>query len=289
MENAFIRTEWLKPMEDAFVKRRKKRNLPVFGVGVGIEDLQELIRCYIEPLCRYQDHVGNAGKTSCSAFDAINLFMGEGVDPNVQGGNQMLVLGDSGTGKTSLLRLLKLARDLGFRPVDYACAFIQIGNDSLERIAAISNPSETILLLDGLETPLVFRLPKEAEWTHACRVGNETTYGHGDNERVFSEYGWYSGNSGSQTRPVGGKRPNPWGFHDMHGNVWEWCFDRDPLFSMALLSDLKGEGFDEIRAVRGGSWSSLVYACRTANRNWYPPQEVSNNIGFRVALVARKN
>ena len=133
MENAFIRAEWLKPMEDAFVKRRKKRNLPVFGVGVGIEDLQELIRCYIEPLCRYQDHVGNAGKTSCSAFDAINLFMGEGVDPNVQGGNQMLVLGDSGTGKTSLLRLLKLARDLGFRPVDYACAFIQIGNDSSAR------------------------------------------------------------------------------------------------------------------------------------------------------------
>ena len=96
-------------------------------------------------------------------------------------------------------------------------------------------------------------------------------------------------NSSKQTHSVGQKKSNPYGLKDMHGNVWEWCFDRDPLFSMALLSDLKGEGFDEIRAVRGGSWSSLVYACRTANRNWYPPQEVSHNIGFRVALVARKN
>jgi formylglycine-generating enzyme required for sulfatase activity len=145
----------------------------------------------------------------------------------------------------------------------------------------------TLLMPEDLEVPLEFRLPKEAEWTHACRAGNETTYGYGDNERLFNEYGWYSGNSGNRTRRVGLKKPNPWGFHDMHGNVWEWCFDRDKRFSLRVLSDLKGKDREEIRAVRGGSWSSLVYACRTTNRNWYPPQETSSNVGFRVALVPR--
>jgi formylglycine-generating enzyme required for sulfatase activity len=722
MNKSYISTKWLKPMEEAFVKGRKTRTLPLFNVGVGIDDLQEFLRCYVPPLCRYQDHVGNSGKASCLVFDAINLFMGTGVDGTVQGGNQMLVVGDLGTGKTSLLLLLKLVNDLGVCSGEHRCEYIQIGQDALDRIGKISNPSKTILLLDGmdedlsaiegarqrcldllaatsgfyrtfvscdnrfffqntcdqgegdgngrvgefdcplmvlldfdenqvesyldnrypenwksmfgkqdlrdlvferatalgrlknrpqllslighllghgesitdeyglieaasiqwligvsedsaldgdsgftiealydlvmrmallmaerdirilseeegektlgegihqlrlvtldrdsllrrvesldggrayrfshpmvatffvaqgildtsnldevvvpefatnkmidyivkgrsndeehrskklimrnlklatfgfeaadlkgaiiegadlrnanfenadltavnlmrckldgasfarantegvipdtptpglpvsfeigdgvfmemlwvepgsfnignrdtkvvievpegiwlgkfpvtqqqyhaimetnpscfkssesdlpveqvswkdsqqfcneltllmpagLEVPLEFRLPKEAEWTHACRAENQTPYGYGDNERLFAEYGWYSGNSGNQTRRVGLKKPNPWGFHDMHGNVREWCFDRDKRFSLRVLSDLKEKNREEVRAVRGGSWSSLVYACRTANRNWYPPQEASSNVGFRVALAPR--
>lgn len=140
------------------------------------------------------------------------------------------------------------------------------------------------LLPEDLEQPLGFRLPNEAEWTRACRAGGDTTYGYGDNEREFSDYGWYSANSGGQTREIGKKRPNPWGFHDMHGNVWEWCFDRDERFFQRVISDLKGDDRESTRAVRGGSWSSLVYACRTANRNWYAPGESASNIGFRVAM-----
>ncbi|MFL3659503.1 MAG: SUMF1/EgtB/PvdO family nonheme iron enzyme [Opitutales bacterium] len=67
----------------------------------------------------------------------------------------------------------------------------------------------------------------------------------------------------------------------------EWCFDRDKRFSLRVLSDLQGEERGEIRAVRGESWSSLVYACRTTNRNWYSPQEIRSNIGFSVALTPR--
>ncbi|MBT3481342.1 MAG: SUMF1/EgtB/PvdO family nonheme iron enzyme [Opitutales bacterium] len=71
------------------------------------------------------------------------------------------------------------------------------------------------------------------------------------------------------------------------GNVREWCFDRDKRFSLRVLSDLQGEERGEIRAVRGESWSSLVYACGTTNRNWYSPQEIRSNIGFSVALTPR--
>jgi len=145
----------------------------------------------------------------------------------------------------------------------------------------------TSLLPEGLDEPLEFRLPKESEWVHACRAENDSSYSYGDNERIFGQYGWYSGDSGGQPREPGQKRPNPWGFHDIHGNVWEWCYDRDDTFASRLINDLRKEEQEEVRAVRGGGWSSLVYACRIANRNWIPLHEYNNNIGFRVAL-ARK-
>lgn len=143
----------------------------------------------------------------------------------------------------------------------------------------------TKLLPEGLDEPLEFRMPKESEWVHACRAENDSNYSYGDNERIFGQYGWYSGNSGGQPREPGQKRPNPWGFHDMHGNVWEWCYDRDDAFASRLINDLRGGEKEEVRAIRGGGWSSLVYACRIANRNWLPLHEYNNNIGFRVALV----
>ncbi len=147
----------------------------------------------------------------------------------------------------------------------------------------------TRLMPEGLDEPLEFRLPKESEWVHACRAGNDTNYSYGDNERVFGQHGWYSGNSEGRTHEPGEKRPNPWGFYDMHGNVWEWCYDRDDDFAHRLIIDFKQEEGDkvEVRAIRGGGWSSLVYACRMANRNWFPLHEYSNCIGFRVALVQK--
>ena len=720
MNESYISSDWLRPLEESFVKGRKKRRLPLIDVGIDLDDMQRLLATYVEPLCRYRDHVGNSGKSSCSAFDAINLFLGEGIDATRRGGNQLWALGDQGIGKSSLLRLLKIAYELEYRSGQFHFEYIALSESSIERISKIENPQTTVLLLDGfdemkleagsarsrclelleateefcrvfiacdnrtflqsvcdrsqgdgdgvigdfecltmillefvdeqidlylnlryprhwkealgkagkrelaqsrieslgklghrplllsmidyladgeasirdeygmleaasiawlvkeqeaiaaapdgaftieafydlsirlalvmserglkemgeseaasilgdtvfemrvadlkgdsllrrsegidgqpayrfshglvasffaaqgvletsgpdeivvpefasnrmidfiargrssdeeyrqkklvmrnlklsdfgfeaadlkgaviegadlrnanfakadlsgvdflhckldgaqfsqantqgvnldtptsglpvsfeidegvflemlwvepgsfnignsespviievktgfwlgktpvtqrqfeaimgsnpscfrsdsgdlpveriswseacrfceelnqlmpedLEQPLAFRLPKEAEWTRACRAGGDSTYGHGDNEREFSDYGWYSANSGGQTREVGKKRPNPWGFHDMHGNVWEWCLDRDDQFFQRVISDLKSDEGEAIRAVRGGSWSSLVYACRTANRNWYPPSETASNIGFRVAMV----
>ena len=63
------------------------------------------------------------------------------------------------------------------------------------------------------------KLPTEAEWERACRAGSTGKYCFGDDESRLKDYAWYKGNSNGSTRPVGQKKPNDWGVHDMHGNV----------------------------------------------------------------------
>ncbi len=129
-------------------------------------------------------------------------------------------------------------------------------------------------------------LPTEAEWEFACRAGSATRFHFGDGESQFGEYAWSSANSGGQTHPVGEKRANNWGFHDMHGNVWEWCEDRysGPLPGGRVI-DPRGPMAGPNRVFRGGSWGMPAIRCRSAYRVWNKPGYRDYTVGFRLALA----
>jgi hypothetical protein len=96
-----------------------------------------------------------------------------------------------------------------------------------------------------------YRLPTETEWEYACRAGTSgATYG------PLDDIAWHFGNAEHRPHPVGEKAANPWGFHDMLGNVWELC--QDWLWKK-----------DQTRAARGGSYFNTKKSCRAAARSFY--------------------
>ena len=125
-----------------------------------------------------------------------------------------------------------------------------------------------------------YRLPTEAEWEYACRAGTTTAYNTGNT--ISDNTGWYYSNSNNRTHEVGKKPANAWGLYDMHGNVWEWCWDWYGTYASGAQTDPTGAASGSYRVRRGGSWYGDGRYLRSAYRDVHYPYYGNNLISFRV-------
>jgi formylglycine-generating enzyme required for sulfatase activity len=147
-------------------------------------------------------------------------------------------------------------------------------------------------MIQGFNTATVLRLPTEAEWEYAYRAGTATAfhsfsgYPNGTNDdTLLGNIAWFTSNSASQTRPVGGKQANALGLHDMSGNVWEWVNDwfGSTYYQSSPSTNPPGPATGAARVLRGGSWGNSSNGCRSSIRDNVTPGFVDDNGGFRAA------
>jgi formylglycine-generating enzyme required for sulfatase activity len=143
-----------------------------------------------------------------------------------------------------------------------------------------------------------YSLPSEAQWEYACRAATTTPFHFG--ETINSELANYDATDAYGDGPKGLYRrettdvatfpANPWGLHDMHGNVWEWCQDQwhtsyngAPQDGSAWVD--QNVNNDKQRLLRGGSWGLSPRFCRSAHRYHFRPVNASSLVGFRVVCL----
>ncbi len=139
----------------------------------------------------------------------------------------------------------------------------------------------------------IYRLPTDVEWEYACRAGTTTAYSWGD--AIDCSKAMYGNNtkkddectlflrtlkiSANGPASVKSFAPNPWGFYDMHGNVWEWCADPYlPNSNHKTYSPVDANS----RIRRGGSWYQYGQYLRSANRTYAHPGSKFLTTGFRL-------
>jgi formylglycine-generating enzyme required for sulfatase activity len=133
-----------------------------------------------------------------------------------------------------------------------------------------------------------YALPTEAQWEYACRAGSTGPYsGDLDAMAWYGTMAWYGNKPGNTTPAAGARHPNPWGLYDMHGPVWEWCWDWFGDYPGESVTDPTGPAQGSYRVYRGGSSSSGAVVCRSAYRCWSNPSSGASLLGFRLALAPR--
>jgi formylglycine-generating enzyme required for sulfatase activity len=141
-----------------------------------------------------------------------------------------------------------------------------------------------------------YRLPTEAEWEYACRAGTTGGHFYDYEKHSLGEFAWFEQNANHMIHRVAQKLPNPWGFYDMYGNVWEWCSDnyKSDYYAKSPRENPKGPkvGHRGQTVLRGGAWFSPKTVIRSAFREHmassvrgrsYAGGIILGNYGFRMA------
>jgi formylglycine-generating enzyme required for sulfatase activity len=181
-------------------------------------------------------------------------------------------------------------------------------NDRVPRVT-LRHPVENIswVQCDAMLGRLQLVLPTEAQWEYACRAGTDSPWFTGTDKPGLARFanladatsgryrggrhepdiddGWFA------PAPCGSFEPNPFGLHEMLGNVAEWCRDRKHSYVVPArerdgLRDEPTEVVDK-RVLRGGHFASAAQNCRSAARNATDPGHHSQYIGVRAAAVVR--
>ncbi|MDB5749345.1 MAG: serine/threonine protein kinase, partial [Massilia sp.] len=185
--------------------------------------------------------------------------------------------------------------------VDWAApGFVQL--DSHPVVGVSWGDAQLYLAWLSQATGARYRLPSEAEWEYACRAGTKTAFSFGDDiDPSLANYdGNFTWNGGAHgdfrrgTTPVALFAANPWGLHDMHGNVWEWV--QDVMHDNYEGAPLDGSAWEECgarcgarggdrarRILRGGCWLYNPRYLRSALRNAFSAVMSNDIVGFRVA------
>lgn len=145
-----------------------------------------------------------------------------------------------------------------------------MGTRGYPAICMTQHAARTFCKWLSAKTGRYYRLPTEAEWEYACRAGTTTAYYFGDDASQLEEHAWFYDNSEAYAK-VGTKKPNPWGLHDMHGNVSEWVLDQYiPDFYASEAARAKQPlaipTTVDPRVVRGGGWDDDADRLRSAAR-----------------------
>ncbi|HEY2252931.1 MAG TPA: formylglycine-generating enzyme family protein, partial [Planctomycetaceae bacterium] len=135
-----------------------------------------------------------------------------------------------------------------------------------------------------------YTIPTEAQWEYACRAGTTTRFCFGDDEQLLKDYAWFrevvAGLDERYAHAVGQKKPNPWGIHDMYGNVSEWCRDGWQK-KLPGGTDPCAVPSDDIRVIRGGHIHFPGVVCKSAYRDGERARDRANMFGgpgLRVVL-----
>ncbi len=161
---------------------------------------------------------------------------------------------------------------------------VEAGDDYPATYITYNDAVRCIERLNDLDTNAYYRLPNETEWEYAARANTTTAFSFGDVDAALSKFGWYQRNTQQAgltcAQPVGRKLPNPWGLHDMHGNIWEWVSDTYYGSHAALPNQRSVE-----KVLRGGGWDYPSDGSRSAFRESLLPSRTNHAIGFRLVRI----